>query len=116
MREISKAYTMTSVNFLLCTRTVIRKQSWKILEGGECGEIFEGRKNAGKSLRVHNVHHDLSSSQDRDPSTIAQNFFDFRPRFGRYHFYFGFCEFLNLVMILLSVVVTDALLLNKFWT
>lgn len=54
--------------------------------------------------------------QDRDPSTIAQNFFDFRPRFGRYHFYFGFCEFLNLVMILLSVVITDALLLNKFWT
>jgi hypothetical protein len=58
----------------------------------------------------------LSSPQDRDPSTIAQNFFDFRPRFGRYHFYFGFCEFLNLVMILLSVVITDALLLNKFWT
>jgi hypothetical protein len=74
-------------------------------------------KNAGKFKSVHiDLLSDLSSPQDRDPSTIAQNFFDFRPRFGRYHFYFGFCEFLNLVMILLSVVVTDALLLNKFWT
>jgi len=53
--------------------------------------------------------------QDRDPSNISQNFYDFRPRFKRYHMYFGFCEFLNLVMILLSVVATDGLLRNKFW-
>ncbi len=69
-----------------------------------------------ESSKVYTMTSFLSVTQDRDPSTIAQNFFDFRPRFGRYHFYFGFCEFLNLVMILLSVVVTDALLLNKFWT
>jgi len=53
--------------------------------------------------------------QDRDPATITSNFFDFRPRFARYHMYFGFCEFLNLIAVLLSVVITDALLLNKFW-
>jgi hypothetical protein len=53
--------------------------------------------------------------QDRDPTTITTNFFDFRPRFSRYHMYFGFCEFLNLISVLFSVVITDALLLNKFW-
>jgi len=50
-----------------------------------------------------------------DPETIAHNFIKFQPRFGRYHFYFGFCEFLNLVMVVLSMFVTDALLLNKFF-
>jgi hypothetical protein len=54
--------------------------------------------------------------QDRDPSTISQNFFDFRTRFSRYHLYFGMCEALNLVMVLFSVVMTDGLLLGKFWT
>ena len=50
-----------------------------------------------------------------DAETIAHNFIKFQPRFGRYHFYFGFCEFLNLVMVVLSMFVTDALLLNKFF-
>ena len=50
-----------------------------------------------------------------EPETIAHNFIKFQPRFGRYHFYFGFCEFLNLVMVVLSMFVTDALLLNKFF-
>jgi len=50
-----------------------------------------------------------------DPAQIASNFADFRTRFARYHFYFGFCEFLNLLMCLLSMFVTDALLLNKFF-
>jgi len=53
--------------------------------------------------------------QDRDPSNISQNFLDFRQRFAKYHIYFGLCEFLNLVMVFLSVCITDALLLNKFW-
>jgi len=53
--------------------------------------------------------------QDRDPSTIAQNISDFRPRFHRYHLYFALCEFLNLVMLFLGVLITDGLLLNKFW-
>jgi len=50
-----------------------------------------------------------------DPETIAHNFMKFQSRFGRYHFYFGFCEFLNLLMVVLSMFVTDALLLNKFF-
>merc|ERR1711876_130834 len=50
-----------------------------------------------------------------EAETIAHNFIKFQPRFGRYHFYFGFCEFLNLVMVVLSMFVTDALLLNKFF-
>ena len=29
--------------------------------------------------------------------------------------YFGFCKFLNMVMVILSLFITDALLLNKFW-
>jgi len=53
--------------------------------------------------------------QDRDPSNISQNFLDFRTRYAKYHLMFGFCEFLNLMMVLLSVIITDALLLNKFW-
>merc|ERR1712088_425337 len=36
-------------------------------------------------------------------------------RYTKYHIYFGFCEFLNLVMVVLSMFITDALLLNKFW-
>ena len=51
-----------------------------------------------------------------DPAMIAQNFLDFRPRYSKYHFYFGFCEFLNMVMVLLSLAITDALLLGKFWS
>jgi len=50
-----------------------------------------------------------------EPSVIARNFLDFRPRYAKYHFYFGFCELLNLIMVILSMVITDALLLNKFW-
>lgn len=49
------------------------------------------------------------------PETIANNFIKFQRRFSKYHFYFAFCEFLNLVMVLLSMFVTDALLLNKFF-
>jgi len=51
-----------------------------------------------------------------DPSAIAQNFLDFRSRYARYHIYFGFCEFLNLIMVLASMVMTDAMLLNKFFS
>jgi len=50
-----------------------------------------------------------------DPAVICQNFLDFRMRYTKYHIYFGFCEFLNLVMVLLSMLLTDALLLNKFF-
>jgi len=50
-----------------------------------------------------------------EPAVITQNFLDFRARYAKYHFYFGFCEFLNLVMVILSLFMTDALLLNKFW-
>jgi len=50
-----------------------------------------------------------------EPAVITQNFLDFRPRYAKYHFYFGFCEFLNMVMVILSLFITDALLLNKFW-
>eukprot|EP00092_Neocalanus_flemingeri_P029907 GFUD01032472.1.p1 GENE.GFUD01032472.1~~GFUD01032472.1.p1 ORF type:complete len:376 (+),score=66.60 GFUD01032472.1:58-1185(+) len=49
-----------------------------------------------------------------DPAIICQNFQDFRMRYAKYHIYFGFCEFMNLVMVLLSMFMTDALLLNKF--
>merc|ERR1719342_591688 len=49
------------------------------------------------------------------PETIANNFIKFQRRFSKYHFYFAFCEFLNLCMVLLSMFVTDALLLNKFF-
>jgi hypothetical protein len=48
-------------------------------------------------------------------AVITQNFIDFRPRYAKYHFYFGFCEFLNMIMVILSLFITDALLLNKFW-
>jgi len=50
-----------------------------------------------------------------EPAVITQNFLDFRPRYAKYHFYFGFCEFLNMCMVILSLFITDALLLNKFW-
>jgi len=51
-----------------------------------------------------------------DPSVITQNFLDFRGRYAKYHIYFGFCEFLNLLMVFLSMIMTDALLLNKFFS
>lgn len=54
-------------------------------------------------------------STGAEPAVITQNFLDFRPRYAKYHFYFGFCEFLNMVMVILSLFITDALLLNKFW-
>jgi len=54
--------------------------------------------------------------QDGDPTSISNNFFDFRRRFRRYHLHFGLCEMVNLLMLLLSVVITDSLLLNKFWS
>jgi hypothetical protein len=50
-----------------------------------------------------------------DPAVTAQNFIDFRPRYNKYHFLFGFCEFLNVVFVVFSIVMTDALLLGKFW-
>jgi len=50
-----------------------------------------------------------------EAETIANNFCKFQSRNARYHFYFGFCEFLNLVMCVFSMFVTDALLLNKFF-
>ena len=50
-----------------------------------------------------------------DAAQIAKNFVDFRLRFKRYQLYFGFCEFLNMLMCVLSMFVTDALLLNKFF-
>ena len=37
-------------------------------------------------------------------------------RYAKYHIYFGFCEFMNLVMVIFSMFMTDALLLNKFFT
>jgi len=51
-----------------------------------------------------------------DPAVITQNFLDFRMRYAKYHVYFGFCEFLNLIMVIFSMLVTDSLLLNKFFT
>ena len=50
-----------------------------------------------------------------EPAVVTQNFLDFKQRYAKYHFYFGFCEFLNLVMVLFSLFITDALLLGKFW-
>jgi len=50
-----------------------------------------------------------------EPSTICTNFLDFRGRYAKYHVYFGFCEFLNLIMVVISMFVTDGLLLNKFF-
>jgi len=50
-----------------------------------------------------------------DPAVVAQNFLDFRMRYAKYHVYFGLCEFLNIVMVLLSMMLTDSLLLNKFF-
>ena len=49
------------------------------------------------------------------PMLFCQNFFDFRMRYTKYHNYFGFCEFLNVLMVLLSMFITDALLLNNFF-
>jgi len=49
-----------------------------------------------------------------EPATVTRNFLSLRPRYTKYHFYFGFCEFLNLMMVVLSIFVTDALLLGKF--
>jgi len=51
-----------------------------------------------------------------DPAVITQNFLDFRMRYAKYHVYFGFCEFLNLLMVVFSMLTTDALLLNKFFS
>jgi len=53
--------------------------------------------------------------QQADPSMITQNFLDFRMRYAKYHIYFGFCEFLNLMMVIISMFMTDGLLLNKFF-
>ena len=53
--------------------------------------------------------------EQSDPAVICQNFLDFRLRYAKYHIYFGFCELMNLVMVLLSMFMTDALLLNKFF-
>ena len=49
-----------------------------------------------------------------NPAVIAQNFLDFRMRYSKYHIYFGICEFLNIAMVILSIMLTDSLLLNKF--
>jgi len=51
-----------------------------------------------------------------DPAAITQNFLDFRGRYAKYHVYFGFCEFLNLIMVIFSMFMTDSLLLNKFFS
>jgi len=53
--------------------------------------------------------------QDRSPGNIFLNFTGFRQRFNRYHLYFAFCEFLNFVMILLSMGISHSLLRHKFW-
>ena len=49
-----------------------------------------------------------------EPATVTRNVLTLRPRYTKYHFYFGFCEFLNLMMVVLSIFLTDALLLGKF--
>jgi hypothetical protein len=41
-------------------------------------------------------------------AVITQNFIDFRPRYAKYHFYFGFCEFLNMIMPILSLLKHNA--------
>jgi len=54
--------------------------------------------------------------QQADPAVITQNFLDFRPRYINYHVKFAFCEFLNLAMVVVSMLVTDGLLLKKFFS
>ena len=49
-----------------------------------------------------------------EPATVTRNFLSLRPRYTKYNLYFGFCEFLNLMTMVLSIVVTNALLLGKF--
>lgn len=66
-----------------------------------------------RNFLENNLIRNLLGAQE--PGIICQNFLDFRPRYAKYHFYFGFCEFLNLCMVFLSIVMTDGLLLNKFW-
>ena len=50
-----------------------------------------------------------------DPQVIAKNFDRMKRYYSMYHLKFGLCELLNLVMVAVSMYVTDALLLGKFW-
>ena len=49
-----------------------------------------------------------------EPATLTRNFLSPRPRYTKYNLYFGVCKFLNLMMMVLSIVMTNALLLGKF--
>ncbi len=50
----------------------------------------------------------------QDPKSVAQRFIQFRHRYLKYHIYFGICEFLNMIMVIISMVITDMLLSKKF--
>ena len=49
-----------------------------------------------------------------EPAPVTRNFLSLRPRYTKYYFYFGFREFLNLMTVVRSIFVTDALLPGKF--
>ena len=57
--------------------------------------------------------HNQSNLKYRD---IAQNFWDFRPKYSSYHYSFGLWEFMNGVCVFLSMCATHWLLNYKFFS
>ena len=49
-----------------------------------------------------------------ESATGTRNFLSLRPRYTKYNLYFGVCEFLNLMKMVLSIVVMNPKLLGKF--
>ena len=74
-----------------------------IIEGGEKWK----RKNKKKQF----INDELCLGTEKE---VAAQFIEYRKIFTPYYKKFVFCEFLNLVVILVSITVTNWLLNNKF--
>lgn len=87
----------------------IPRALWKIFDGGKMEDILGfGEVKGGESKK--NKVKDITEA-----AGIVQRFRDQSPDFWKYHLAYGLCEFLNFVMVLVSMSLSNSLLRGMFW-
>jgi len=88
------------------------RSAWKrFFENRLIHHILKGKS---ENVQVQRGNQGNQGNTAKKAAEIAENFLDFRPKYAKYHFWFGFCEFCNILCVCLSMFFCNWLLNYQF--
>lgn len=88
------------------------RSAWKrFFENRLIHHILKGKS---ENVPVQRGNQGSQGNTAKKAAEIAENFLDYRPKYAKYHFWFGFCEFCNILCVCLSMFFCNWLLNYQF--